>query len=662
MEPPGDEAADAGRRGDVVADGREQRQVEHRLAGLGGEAGPGGEEAAGGCEADPGEEHPAEGLVQDLGEGASGVGHPRRRVGIAATPGLGFGGNAGAEPAAQEPEHGHRRDEHEGHPRHPGRPPRRGLRRPGERRERHARPGGCRAGQRRDGQRRQRPDGHAGRRQRRHRQEHGARRLVGPGRLRAPGIAQEDRSLHLHEAGRCQRSHQGQRRRHQHREGGRVVEREVERPDRAERHEPLRDEAVQRGEPADGGGAHQEERRRPGHGAGQPAQPLDVAGPGGVLHRARAQEEKRLEEGVVHHVEGAAGEAQQDQSRLAAGPPQHRQAHAHGDDADVLHRVVGQQALEVVLRERQRHAQDSRDRAQDHEHHAPGGRRGLEEAGGAQEAVDPGLEQHPRHHRGDVAGGRGVGAGEPEVERDETGLETESDQREQGEPAGRGAARAEPGPGREVEAAAGVPRRGEEDEDGEGPDVGRGQVDPGGRLRVLPVGLGADQEKATERHHLPREEEEHGVVGEEHEGHGAGDEPVPELQPHRAVAHRGLRPVGEPVDRAQRRDDQDGQQEERRERVEPHRDGRVGLVPGKLEHRGGSPGQHRDGGGDPQHRGEAERARRESLAEGRTPPQGEAGEPARRGDGHRQDRERRAHGLRPRKARVESSATSVRSV
>ena len=136
----------------------------------------------------------------------------------------------------------------------------------------------------------------------------------------------------------------------------------VEGRERPERHEPLGDEAVQRREPADGRRAHEEEARRPGHGAGQAAQSLDVAGAGGVLHRAR-RPRKSSDLKSAWFTTWRAPPAKP--SRTSPGSPRARprsaSPSAHGDDADVLHRVVGEQPLEIVLGERQRHAQHARD-------------------------------------------------------------------------------------------------------------------------------------------------------------------------------------------------------------------------------------------------------------------------------------------------------------
>ena len=98
--------------------------------------------------------------------------------------------------------------------------------------------------------------------------------------------------------------------------------------------------------------------------AQQAAVVVDLAGAGGVHHRPGTVKEQRLEQAVIDHVQQGAGDPQQDQGRHGEAAPEQGQAEADGDDADVLDAVVGEQALEVVLGQRQGYAADPGDDAE----------------------------------------------------------------------------------------------------------------------------------------------------------------------------------------------------------------------------------------------------------------------------------------------------------
>ena len=83
-----------------------------------------------------------------------------------------------------------------------------------------------------------------------------------------------------------------------------------------------------------------------------------------------AEEQQRLEHRVVEDVQQRGGEGDRRPGRVALGGEEDRRAEAERDDADVLDRVEGEQALEVVLHERVEHAAQRRQQPQPEHHEA----------------------------------------------------------------------------------------------------------------------------------------------------------------------------------------------------------------------------------------------------------------------------------------------------
>lgn len=65
---------------------------------------------------------------------------------------------------------------------------------------------------------------------------------------------------------------------------------------------PLAEVAVERRHHRDGQGRHQEEARGPRHQTDQTAQPVQLPGAGGVVHRTRAEKQEPFVDRVVQHV------------------------------------------------------------------------------------------------------------------------------------------------------------------------------------------------------------------------------------------------------------------------------------------------------------------------------------------------------------------------
>src|SRR5207237_261674 len=80
-----------------------------------------------------------------------------------------------------------------------------------------------------------------------------------------------------------------------------------------------------------------------------------------VEHGAGAQEQQALEERVIEHVEDGRGQRKGGRGLQPARLEGEREPEPDEDDSDVLDRVIGEQALEVMLHERVEHAEEGGD-------------------------------------------------------------------------------------------------------------------------------------------------------------------------------------------------------------------------------------------------------------------------------------------------------------
>ena len=259
---------------------------------------------------------------------------------------------------------------------------------------------------------------------------HRPRRLDGLGAGMAARRSEQHEADDLDEA--VDRECSGERQRGQgqrSRDAGRDAVRQREMKQRLQR-QPLRDEAVQRRDPGDRPGADQEGGAGPGHATQQAAQAIQLEVVDGALERAGAEEQERLEDGVVDRVQQRRGERHARPAGLTLLAQDQRGAEAEQDDADVLDRVQREQALQLMLEEGVDDSAEGRDRAQrDHRHAEPERRpvEPLEEH--AHEAVQRDLDHHAAHERRDVRGGERVRARQPDVQRHHARLGAEADQR-----------------------------------------------------------------------------------------------------------------------------------------------------------------------------------------------------------------------------------------
>ena len=110
---------------------------------------------------------------------------------------------------------------------------------------------------------------------------------------------------------------------------------------------------------ADGDGSDAEERERARHGSAQAAEGRELRGAGGVEHAAGGEEEQRLHQAVIEHVEERSSEAQDHEIRAAERAADRREADTDHDDPDVLDAAVGEEPLQILLSHRPGDAEHS---------------------------------------------------------------------------------------------------------------------------------------------------------------------------------------------------------------------------------------------------------------------------------------------------------------
>src|ERR1041384_4540236 len=112
-------------------------------------------------------------------------------------------------------------------------------------------------------------------------------------------------------------------------------------------------------------------------------------------------------------------------------------ADADQNNADVLDRVKGEKAFEVMLHERVEHTEESRDHAHSkHEAAPPRGAAAQQIEREPQQTIDTHLDHAARHERRDMTRGGRMSAGQPDMQWDDAGLraEAEEGQHEDGVP------------------------------------------------------------------------------------------------------------------------------------------------------------------------------------------------------------------------------------
>ncbi len=213
------------------------------------------------------------------------------------------------------------------------------------------------------------------------------------------------------------------------------------------------------------------------------------------------------------------------QDLVAGADENHGQAEAGENDADVLDRAVGQQALEVVAQHRVQHPEQGRGRADDQQHQPPLPLDVADQViGDADQPVDRHLEHDTAHERGDVRRRHRMRFRQPRVQRHHAGLHAEAEEGEREGDRGPGGGEFRRAHGAEGEPAAEAGEHAETQQDRQPADVRHQQV----QKRRAPVGgvlvLIRHQEIARDRHQLPRDHEHEGVVREQDQQHAEDEQ------------------------------------------------------------------------------------------------------------------------------------------
>jgi hypothetical protein len=150
------------------------------------------------------------------------------------------------------------------------------------------------------------------------------------------------------------------------------------------------------------------------HAMDETAQPVEIAPPGGMQHGAGAEEQQRLEPGMVERVQERRRHRHRRSEVLAVGAKSEREPQRHEDHADVLDRRIGEHALEIAVEHGIEQAQHRRHRAEDdRRQRPPPGRRSEQVEGDAHEAVDGNLGHDAAHQRRHVTWRRRMGERQP---------------------------------------------------------------------------------------------------------------------------------------------------------------------------------------------------------------------------------------------------------
>ena len=131
---------------------------------------------------------------------------------------------------------------------------------------------------------------------------------------------------------------------------------------------------------------------------------------------------------MIDDVQQRPGRAQKHHGRRTGRLAEQRHPQSHEDNADIFYAVVGQQALQIMLTDGESHSDNAGNNPQQQHQRAPPERYIIKERKGSQQTVDTNLQYHARHGGRNMAGSIGMSRREPDMERHDAGLHTESEQ------------------------------------------------------------------------------------------------------------------------------------------------------------------------------------------------------------------------------------------
>jgi hypothetical protein len=295
-----------------------------------------------------------------------------------------------------------------------------------------------------------------------------------------------------------------------------------------------------------------------------------------MQHRARREEQQALEKGVVERVIQDRGQRDRREQRLAVRLEEDDEADAGDDDPDVLDRRIREEALHVGLHRGEDHAEERGEKSQRQRDHAPPPELAAEQVErDAQQPVDRHLQHRAAHQRRDRRRRRRMRLGQPDVQRQETRLCAEAQERQEERnrrPDARKRQRAHR-PERVVAAAS--LEHAEAQQDRDRADVRDDEIEKARAADLRNPVLGRDEKVGGEGHRLPCDHEHVGVVGDEYQRHRREERVVL----HRDEAGRRALARAEVARREQRyrgRRRAEQQQEERRQRVDAQVERKIG--------------------------------------------------------------------------------------
>ena len=231
-----------------------------------------------------------------------------------------------------------------------------------------------------------------------------------------------------------------------------------------------------------------------------------------------------------------------------------------------------------MLAQGKHHAQHAGNRSRRQQQAAPPHRRMRQQRADTDKTVNADFNEHAGHQRRNVTRRHRVRARQPHVQRHNTGLETETDHRQQEDGRGRPRHHRRVRQRRQRERARHASHDGKQREQEERGRVRGDQIDPAHLAHRGVLVFSGDQEKRAERHNLPHNEKQNRVGGDRYSRQGRRGQAVKQAQPLAVVRMFRLLPITQPVNAAESRHQKNRQQEDDRESVhldDPACDGRL---------------------------------------------------------------------------------------